>query len=153
MTVTCVNDPPVADPDFFDYVGNTQLEVDQDTAATPEVLATTPSTFGVLDGDSDPVENNAIAVTSITVGACTDSAGPTFDCNVAGFGAIISEVGAVMLVGGNIDGSTRVLTTAIVLETRKGAFATALALAFVLLAITFAINTGALMLQQRLARR
>ncbi len=71
---------------------------------------------------------------------------------IAGFGAIISEVGAVMLVGGNIAGSTRVLTTAIVLETRKGAFDLALALALVLLSITFVINAAALLLQGRLAR-
>jgi len=71
---------------------------------------------------------------------------------VAGFGGIISEVGAVMLVGGNIEGSTRVLTTAIVLETRRGAFDIALALAFVLLAITFALNAVTLRLQARLAR-
>ncbi|HEX6291713.1 MAG TPA: ABC transporter permease [Herpetosiphonaceae bacterium] len=69
---------------------------------------------------------------------------------VAGFGSIISEVGAVMLVGGNIAGSTRVLTTAIVLETRKGAFDQALALAFVLLGLTFALNALALRLQGRL---
>jgi tungstate transport system permease protein len=72
---------------------------------------------------------------------------------IAGFGSIISEVGAVMLVGGNIEGSTRVLTTAIVLETRKGEFALAIALAAVLLAIAFAINAAALQLQQRIARR
>jgi tungstate transport system permease protein len=67
---------------------------------------------------------------------------------IAGFGGIISEVGAVMLVGGNIEGSTRVLTTAIVLETRKGAFNVALALAFVLLGITFLINLAVLRLQR-----
>lgn len=72
---------------------------------------------------------------------------------IAGFGAIISEVGAVMLVGGNIAGSTRVLTTAIVLETRKGEFDLALALAFVLLSITLCINSAALLLQQRIARK
>lgn len=72
---------------------------------------------------------------------------------IAGFGSIISEVGAVMLVGGNIAGSTRVLTTAIVLETRKGEFDLALALAFVLLTITLVINSVALLLQQRMARR
>lgn len=71
---------------------------------------------------------------------------------VAGFGSIISEVGAVMLVGGNIDGATRVLTTAIVLETRKGAWDQALALAFVLLGLTFALNALALRLQGRLLR-
>lgn len=68
----------------------------------------------------------------------------------AGFGGIISEVGAVMLVGGNIEGSTRVLTTAIVLETRKGDFGLALALAFVLLSITFLINLLVQRLQQRI---
>lgn len=72
---------------------------------------------------------------------------------IAGFGAIISEVGAVMLVGGNIAGSTRVLTTAIVLETRKGEFDLALALAFVLLGITFVINAAALLIQQRIVQR
>lgn len=70
---------------------------------------------------------------------------------IAGFGSIISEVGAVMLVGGNIQGSTRVLTTAIVLETRRGAFDLALALSFVLLGITFVINLLALRLQSELA--
>lgn len=68
---------------------------------------------------------------------------------VAGFGSIISEVGAVMLVGGNIDGRTRVLTTAIVLETRKGNFDLALALGAVLLAITFVANLAMLRLQGR----
>ena len=72
---------------------------------------------------------------------------------IAGFGSIISEVGAVILVGGNIAGATRVLTTAIVLETRKGNFDLALALALVLLSITFSINAAALLLQQRLSRR
>ncbi len=66
---------------------------------------------------------------------------------VAGFGAIISEVGAVMLVGGNIQGATRVLTTAIVLETRQGRFGLALALGGVLLGITFIANLVLLRLQ------
>jgi tungstate transport system permease protein len=68
---------------------------------------------------------------------------------VAGFGGIISEVGAVMLVGGNIAGSTRVLTTAIVLETRQGHFDRALALGVVLLVISLLINLMVLALQGR----
>ena len=68
---------------------------------------------------------------------------------IAGFGGIISEVGAVMLVGGNIEGRTRVLTTAIVLETRKGNFELALALGFVLLGLTFIANLAMLRLQGR----
>lgn len=59
---------------------------------------------------------------------------------VAGFGAAISEVGAVMLVGGNIEGRTRVLTTAIVLETRQGNFDLALALGLILLTLAFVAN-------------
>jgi tungstate transport system permease protein len=68
---------------------------------------------------------------------------------VAGFGGIISEVGAVMLVGGNIEGRTRVLTTAIVLETRKGNFELALALGAVLLGLSFLANLAMLRLQGR----
>ncbi len=63
-----------------------------------------------------------------------------FAAIIAGFGAVISEVGAAMMVGGNILGETRVLTTAIVLETRRGNFAMAVALGFILLAIVFVIN-------------
>jgi len=59
---------------------------------------------------------------------------------VAGFGAVISEVGAVLMVGGNIEGQTRVLTTAIVLETRQGNFGAALALGLLLLGLAFAVN-------------
>jgi tungstate transport system permease protein len=68
---------------------------------------------------------------------------------VAGFGSIISEVGAVMLVGGNIEGRTRVMTTAIVLETRKGNFDLALTLGIILLGITFLVNLAMLRLQGR----
>jgi tungstate transport system permease protein len=68
---------------------------------------------------------------------------------VAGFGSIISEVGAVMLVGGNIEGQTRVLTTAIVLETRKGNFELALALGGVLLTLALIANALLLRLGQR----
>ncbi|HSJ23296.1 MAG TPA: ABC transporter permease [Longimicrobiales bacterium] len=59
---------------------------------------------------------------------------------VGGFGAVISEVGAVMMVGGNIAGETRVMTTAIMLETRRGNFATAMALGIILLLLAFLVN-------------
>ncbi len=72
---------------------------------------------------------------------------------VAGFGAIISEVGSVMLVGGNIDHKTRVLTTAIVLETRKGNFDLAIALGVILLSLTFTTNWLLIRLQGRLDPR
>ena len=63
-----------------------------------------------------------------------------FAAVVTAFGSIISEVGAVMLVGGNIQGETRVLTTAIVLETQKGNFSLALALGIILLLLAFLAN-------------
>jgi tungstate transport system permease protein len=72
---------------------------------------------------------------------------------VAAFGGIISEVGAVMLVGGNIEGQTRVLTTAIVLYTRQGDFAMAMALGITLIALAFGANAMLLRLQGRLRDR
>lgn len=68
---------------------------------------------------------------------------------VAGFGSIISEVGAVMLVGGNVEHRTRVLTTATVLETRKGNFELAIALGVILLLLAFVVNALMLISQGR----
>ncbi len=68
---------------------------------------------------------------------------------MAGFGAIVSEVGASMTVGGNLRGSTRVLTTAIVTETGRGNLPTALALGCLLLALAFAVNLLLTLVQQR----
>jgi tungstate transport system permease protein len=67
----------------------------------------------------------------------------------AGFGSIISEVGAVMMVGGNIRGQTRVMTSAIVLETRQGEFGNAIVLGAVLLALALAVNWLFTRVQQR----
>ena len=71
----------------------------------------------------------------------------------AAFGRVVTEVGAVIIVGGNIAGNTRVLTTAIVLETRKGEFAAAIALGIILLLISFTINLVATRLQGRALTR
>ena len=68
---------------------------------------------------------------------------------IAGFGAIISEVGAVMMVGGNISGQTRVLTTAIVEQVGRGDFSRAIALSLILLTITFAATYALTHYQQR----
>src|SRR5688572_22769627 len=69
-----------------------------------------------------------------------------------GFGRAASEVGAVMIVGGNIDGVTRVMTTAIALETSKGDLPLALALGLVLLAVVLALNAAAFALREWSAR-
>jgi tungstate transport system permease protein len=74
---------------------------------------------------------------------------PLLAALMAGFGSVISEVGASMMVGGNLLGHTRVLTTAIVLENSKGEFAIALALSIILLFITYIINYVLTTIQQR----
>jgi tungstate transport system permease protein len=72
---------------------------------------------------------------------------------LAGFGRAASEVGAVMIVGGNIDGVTRVMTTAIALETSKGDLPLALALGLILLALVILLNAAAYGLREWSARR
>ncbi|TCS84529.1 ABC transporter permease [Tepidibacillus fermentans] len=66
---------------------------------------------------------------------------PAITALVSAFGRVIAEVGAVMLVGGDIAGKTRVLTTSIVIETRKGNFDLAIALGLVLLLVSFMVNS------------
>jgi tungstate transport system permease protein len=72
---------------------------------------------------------------------------------LAGLGRASAEVGAVMIVGGNIDGVTRVMTTAIALETSKGDLPLALGLGFVLIAVVLALNAAAHLVKQAAERR
>lgn len=74
---------------------------------------------------------------------------PLLAAVMAGFGAVISEIGAAIMVGGNIYRQTRVLTTATVLETSKGNFDMAIALSLLLLLLTFALNWALTWIQQR----
>jgi len=80
---------------------------------------------------------------------CKEARLPLLAAVMAGFGGVISEVGASMMVGGNIRGQTRVLTTATVLETGKGNFEIAIALGLLLLILTFAVNFLLTHIQQR----
>lgn len=68
---------------------------------------------------------------------------------LAGFGRTISEVGAVLIVGGNIAGYTRIMTTAIVLKTSEGEFGLALGLGLVLIGISIAVSASAFLLWER----
>jgi len=77
---------------------------------------------------------------------------PMLAAVMAGFGGVISEIGASMMVGGNIKGQTRTLTTAMVLETGKGNFEVAIALALLLLVLIFLVNWLLTAIQQRHAR-
>ena len=78
----------------------------------------------------------------------TEARLPMLAAVMAGFGGVISEIGASMMVGGNIKGQTRTLTTAMVLETGKGDFDVAIALALVLLVLIFLVNWVLTRLQQ-----
>lgn len=78
---------------------------------------------------------------------------PLLAALMAGFGSVISEVGASMMVGGNIRFQTRVLTTAIVMETGRGEFGLAIALGLLLLLIAFLVNLALTLIQQRGSRR
>ena len=77
---------------------------------------------------------------------------PLLAALMAGFGSVISEVGASMMVGGNIRHQTRVLTTATVLETGKGEFAMAIALGLILLLLAYLVNMALTWIQQRGAK-
>ncbi|RJQ31460.1 MAG: ABC transporter permease subunit [Actinobacteria bacterium] len=77
---------------------------------------------------------------------------PTLAAIIAGYGSIISEVGATIMVGGNIKGQTRVLTTAILLETQAGNFEKAIALSTILLVLAISLNVAFTKVQQKGAR-
>jgi len=74
---------------------------------------------------------------------------PLLAAVMAGFGAAVSEIGASIMVGGNLAGETRVLTTAVVLELPRGEFAPAIALSIVLLALIFVVNLILTTVQQQ----
>lgn len=74
---------------------------------------------------------------------------PLLAAIMAGFGGIISEVGASMMTGGNIPGQTRVLTTAIVTETSKGDFSLAIALSVILMVLVYTVSFALTLIQQK----
>jgi tungstate transport system permease protein len=74
---------------------------------------------------------------------------PLLAAVMAGFGGAVSEIGASIMVGGNLEGETRVLTTAVVLETSRGNFAPAIALSVILLALIFVVNVILTTVQQQ----
>jgi len=117
------------------------MVVAQTIIALPLVIGLTMTTLRGLDpGIQLQVRSLGATPTQTAWTIMTEARLGVLAAIIAAFGGIISEVGAVMLVGGNIEGQTRVLTTAIVLETRRGNFALALALGLILLAIAFVTN-------------
>jgi len=113
-----------------------------------QFLLVTPIITGLSISAARAVDRTSIE-TAISLGAkkfetmlfvANEARQALFTAIIAGFGRAIAEVGAVMIVGGDIRWNTRVLTTSIVLETRKGEFAMAIALGLILLALSFTIN-------------
>lgn len=136
---------------FLDLIYSpTAMVIAQVIIAFPIVAGLTMASFQSLDPN--------LALQLIGIGAskpqmiwllCKEARLPLLAAVMAGFGGVISEVGASMMVGGNIRGETRVLTTATVLETGKGNFDIAIALSVILLALTFMINVFLTRTQQR----
>ncbi len=92
ITIVDVPEPPVADDDPFDHIGNTELRVDLGAGATPAALETTPSTFGVLDGDVDPDIGDTLSVSGIV--GCADASAPFGDsplCATVNGGNVVME--------------------------------------------------------------
>ena len=136
---------------FFEIIYTpAAMIVAQTVIAFPIVAGLTMATFQTLDPN--------LGLQLLGIGAsspqllwllCKEARLPLLAAVMAGFGGVISEVGASMMVGGNIRGQTRVLTTATVLETGKGNFDVAIALSLILLILTFVINLFLTRVQQR----
>jgi tungstate transport system permease protein len=102
----------------------------------------------------DPVIRQAALTLGATPGQVTvaiikEARYGIFSAIIAAFGRVMAEVGAILIVGGNIAGYTRVMTTTIALETDKGNFELALALGVILLAISFVVNAALHLVQKK----
>lgn len=130
----------------------TAMVVAQMLLVIPIVAALTRQHCELLEEYDEQLRSLGASSREITATLLWDGRYRLLTAVLAGFGRAIAEVGAVMIVGGNIDHVTRTMTTAIALETSKGNIALALALGMVLLATSFAVN-GALLAVRRFALR
>jgi tungstate transport system permease protein len=128
----------------------TAMVIAQAAIATPLVAGISAAGLQQVDPDFR-VQMEALGATRARalLAVAVEARLPLLAAVMAGFGAVVSEVGAAMMVGGNIAGETRVLTTAAVLATSRGAFALAIALGLILLLIAFAVNLALTLAQQR----
>jgi tungstate transport system permease protein len=136
---------------FLDLIYSaTAMVIAQVVIALPIVAGLTLASFQSLNPRlSLQILGAGASQTQLLWLLCKEARLPLLAAVMAGFGGVISEVGASMMVGGNIRGETRVLTTATVLETGKGNFDVAIALSVILLGLTFAINLFLTRIQQR----
>lgn len=128
----------------------TAMVIAQAAIATPIVIALTAVALQQVDPDF-LLQMRGLGATRVrALGALLAEAKlPLLTAGMAGFGAVVSEVGAAQMVGGNLAGETRVLTTAAVLATSRGQFALAIAFGLILLAIAFAVNLVVAIAQHR----
>jgi tungstate transport system permease protein len=133
----------------------TAMIMAQAAIATPIVIALVASALAQVDPDFR-VQMRALGATRprALLALLVEARLPLLAAAMAGFGAVVSEVGAAQMVGGNIAGQTRVLTTAAVLATSRGQFALAIAFGLILLLIAFGVNLALTLAQHdRPARR
>ena len=128
----------------------TAMVIAQAAIAFPLVAGISAAALQQIDPDFR-VQMEALGATRVRAlwTVAVEARLPLLAAVMAGFGAVVSEVGAAMMVGGNIEGETRVLTTAAVLESSRGDFAAAIAFGLILLLIAFAVNLLLTVAQQR----
>ncbi|WP_066375237.1 ABC transporter permease [Herbidospora mongoliensis] len=128
----------------------TAMVIAQAAIATPIVVALVAAALQQVDPDFR-VQMRALGATPIRALAALlgEARLPLLAAAMAAFGAVVSEVGAAQMVGGNLAGQTRVLTTAAVLATSRGQFSLAIAFGLILLLIAFAVNLSLTLIQQR----
>ena len=130
------------------------MVVAQAILVTPIVAALTRHVVAELAAEYDETLRAMHASRLDTIGTLLwDARFLLVTASLAGLGRALAEVGAVMIVGGNINHATRVMTTAIALETAKGELAMALALGVILVSLTVAINASAFLLNSTLERQ
>jgi tungstate transport system permease protein len=132
----------------------TAMIIAQAVIATPIVVALVATALQQVDPDFR-VQMEAVGATPLRalLALLAEARLPLLAAAMAGFGAVVSEVGAAQMVGGNLDGQTRVLTTAAVLATSRGQFALAIAFGLILLVIAFLVNLALTLVQHRAPAR
>lgn len=132
----------------------TAMIIAQTILITPIVAALSRQVIEDLHKEYDEQFRSLCVPPATAIGALLwDARYSLLTVALAGFGRAVAEVGAVIVVGGNIDHLTRVMTTAIALETSKGDLALALALGLVLMVLALAVNAGVMMLRMTAQRQ
>jgi tungstate transport system permease protein len=131
----------------------TAMIIAQTVLVTPIVVALSRELIQQLHAEyAEQFRSLCVGRASMVAALLWDARYSLLTVALAGFGRAVAEVGAVIIVGGNINHLTRVMTTAIALETSKGDLALALGLGFVLLTIALVVNAGVMALRMTAAR-